>query len=147
VAGVQRADEVAGPHRPALGHRRRHRLVRGAQAVGVVDADDPAAGHLTREPDHARPGRVHGCARLGGQIDAAVSGQPRPRRRIEPAHHRRAPIERPAKPGTLVDRPAEAGTLVDRPAEAGTLVDRPAEAGTLVDRPAEAGRAVSGRPA
>jgi hypothetical protein len=118
VAGVQGADQITGPHRPALGHRRRHRLVRGAQAAGVVDADHPAAGHLTREPDHARPGRVHGSARIGGQIDTAVAGQPGPRRRIEPAHHGRVPVQRPAKARTPADRATKAGILRDRPVKA-----------------------------
>jgi hypothetical protein len=128
VAGVQRADHVTGPDRPALGHRRRHRLVCGPQAAGVVDTDHPTAGHLTREPDHARPGRVHGCARLGGQIDATVAGQPRVWRRIEPAHHRRAPVEGPAKPGARADRRAKDGTPADRRAKPGTPVERPTKA-------------------
>jgi hypothetical protein len=104
VAGVQRADQVTGPHRLALGHRRRNRLVRGAQTAGVVDTDHPTAGHLTREPDRASAGRVDRRTSTGRQVDAAVAGQPGLRRRIEPAHHRRVPVERPAKAAPPGDR-------------------------------------------
>jgi hypothetical protein len=74
MPGHQRSDGVAGAHRLAGDDRRRHRLVRGTQAVRVVDAHDAGAGDLTGEPHHTGPRGVHGDCRYGGKVDAAVPG-------------------------------------------------------------------------
>jgi hypothetical protein len=98
VTGDQRPDRITGAQPLAGDDRRRHRLVRGAQAIGVVDAHDAAPGQLTGEPDHAGAGAVHRRPWLRGQVDTAVAGQPRQRRRLEPACHRRLPVQGPAEP-------------------------------------------------
>ncbi|WP_308016472.1 hypothetical protein [Jidongwangia harbinensis] len=61
------------------------------------DADDAAAGHQAAVDDRAGARGPHPRARPGGEIDAAVTGQPRLRRWVE----------RPGDPG-LHDRPGEA---------------------------------------
>jgi hypothetical protein len=81
VVGAEAGDHVSGPHLLARRHERHNRLVRGAQAVGVVDAHDSPPTELTGEPDGARAGGVHRRSRVGGQVDAAVAGQPWLRRR------------------------------------------------------------------
>jgi hypothetical protein len=74
MSGRQRSDGVAGAHRLAGDDGRRHRLVRGSQAVRVIDAHDADPGDLTGETDHTGTGRVHPGRRCGGQVDPAVPG-------------------------------------------------------------------------
>jgi hypothetical protein len=58
-----------------------------AQPVVVLDHHDGSVHHDRREGDGPRPGRAHDRARWRGQVDAAVTGEPGPVRRVErPAH-------------------------------------------------------------
>jgi hypothetical protein len=102
--GCRRAPRVTAHHDPhpgTPGNRRsggdRHGdgLVRGAQAVRMVDAHHASAGHRAGEHDGSRPRRPYRGAGPGGQVDAAVAGQPGLGRRVEAPYHRGRPVERP----------------------------------------------------
>jgi hypothetical protein len=96
VAGVEAPERIAGGDRVTRLDGRRDRLVGGAQPAAVGDADDAAAGHPAGVDDRAGAGGPHRCAGPGGEVDAAVTGRPGLRRRVE----------RAGDPG-LGDRPGE----------------------------------------
>jgi hypothetical protein len=98
VPGVEVTQRLAGTNELTGPDGGGHRLVRGPQPAGVVDADHTAAGHDPRERDHARSGRADGLARGPAEVDAAVSRQPRPRRRRERPQHDRDRGQRPHPP-------------------------------------------------
>jgi hypothetical protein len=103
MTGLQDADRLAQrDHLPGR-DQRRDRLVRGPKTVGVVDADHPATGQRAGEADRPGAGGAHDLTRSPGQVHSPVAGQPRKRRRGEPAHDRERAIERPgpAGPGRL----------------------------------------------
>jgi hypothetical protein len=97
VAGLQVADLVAGRDDVADRGRGCHGFVGGAQAAGVGDAHDATAGDPAGVDHRAGAGGADRGAGGGGEVGAAVSGQPRLRRRVERADDAR-----------LGDRPHEA---------------------------------------
>jgi len=96
VAGVESAELVAGADPLARAHGWQDRLVRGAQAPGVVDADHAAPRDPAGKPDHTRPGGTHDRTPSGGEVDPAVPGQPALSRWGKGTHDRRPAVERPA---------------------------------------------------
>jgi hypothetical protein len=65
-------------------HRRHHRQIGRAEG-SVDDRDDAAACQIPGIPDPPGTGGVHGLSRPGGEVDAAVSGLPWVRGRLEAA--------------------------------------------------------------
>jgi len=125
MAGLQRPERSAGGHRLAGAHLRHDRLVRGPQPARVVDADHPATGHPAGEVHDSGPGGEHARARLGGEVDAAVAGQPRRGRRSEPPDHRRPAVQRPAEPGGGAHRrPARSRPRLDTRAGDDAVAER-----------------------
>jgi hypothetical protein len=96
VTAEQQAEWISGAHPVAGTHGRHERLVGGAQPARVRHADHASAGDVSSEVDDPGTGRAHGGARCGGQVDAAVAGQPGLGWRVEVARHARLPVERPA---------------------------------------------------
>jgi hypothetical protein len=84
-----RGDGGAGPDGD------RERLVRRAQAAGVVDRDHAAAGQHAGVDHDAGARGEHRVARRAGQIDPAVARPVRVCRRVEQPRHRRPPRQRP----------------------------------------------------
>jgi hypothetical protein len=99
MAAEQRPDRLAGRHRISGMDQRGHRLIGGAQAAGVFDADHGGAGDRAGERDHTRSGRTDQLTGAAGEVDAPVPGQPRFGRRREPPGHRRCAVQRPAVAG------------------------------------------------
>lgn len=95
MAAVQVADPVAGGHEIAGADGRGDRFVGGAEAAGVRDAHDVPAGDRAGVEDRAGAGGADRCAGRGGQVCAAVAGEPRLRRRVERADDARGTGERP----------------------------------------------------
>lgn len=83
VAGGETADFRAGRHPVAGGDGWCQRLIGGAEATGVRHADNSAAGNPTGEDHDAGTGGSDHRRRWGGEVDPAVSRQPRRRRRVE----------------------------------------------------------------
>lgn len=98
VAYKQGADRRSGGHPGAGGQPGSHGFVGRPQPVGVPDGDHRTPGHRAGEEHYAWAGGSDVRARGGGQVDAAVTGQPRLRWRIEPSHRLRGAGERPAEP-------------------------------------------------
>ena len=73
-------------------------VVRRPFAWSTLTTPRPAT--VPAKADRAGAGRAHRRTRLAGQVDAAVTGQPRLGRRVEPADHRGRPVERPAEAGS-----------------------------------------------
>jgi hypothetical protein len=89
VAGVDAPDRIAGRD-PVTGRDdRADRFVRGAQPAGVRDADHAATGHRAGVDDDPGAGGPHRRPGRGGEVDAAVTGQPGLGRRIERPDHPR----------------------------------------------------------
>jgi hypothetical protein len=99
MAAEQRPDRLAGRHRISGMDQRGHRLIGGAQAARVFDADHAGAGDRAGERDHTRSGRTDQLTGTAGEVDAPVPGQPRFGRRREPPGHRRCAVQRPAVAG------------------------------------------------
>ncbi|GAA3519109.1 hypothetical protein GCM10022220_69640 [Actinocatenispora rupis] len=99
VPGDEGADPFAGGDRVPGVHPRPDRLVRGAQPVGMVDADHADSGDRAGEHDGAGAGGEHGFPWRTGEVDATVTGQPAFRRWVEPAHHPRRAGQWPAVAG------------------------------------------------
>jgi hypothetical protein len=93
VAGREGADRFAGTDLIATRDRRYHRLVCGSQSAGVADAHHAAISDPARVEDLAVAGRAHDGAGRRREIDAAMAGEPRLRRRIEPSHHPQVSVE------------------------------------------------------
>jgi hypothetical protein len=98
MTGDEPAEYVTGANWLSTMDDRGERLVGSPQATRMVDADHAAARHRTGEVNHAGTGRPDGNARRRGQIDPAVTGQPRLRRRLEPPDHRGHAVQRPPEP-------------------------------------------------
>ncbi|NJC14167.1 hypothetical protein F4558_003993 [Micromonospora profundi] len=97
MAGQELAQRRTGGDRLAGAYRRLDRLVGGPQTAGVAHGDHRSAGHHAGEEHGARPGAADHRAGLGGKVHAPVPGQPRPGRRVEPAHQAGRPVDRPAE--------------------------------------------------
>jgi hypothetical protein len=100
---LEDADAVAGPDQCPRRERGAYRLVGRPKAALVGDGDDAAPGDRADEGDLAGAGREHPSTGGAGEVDASVSGQPWPRRRVEsPGDHGRSG-ERPAEgvPGAI----------------------------------------------
>jgi hypothetical protein len=93
----QRAHDLPADHPCADGDARGHRFQGAAQAVGVLHHHQRTVHDDTGEGDRAGPWRRHDRPEVGGEVDAAVTGQPRTVRSVELADHgervgeRRAP--------------------------------------------------------
>jgi hypothetical protein len=98
MPGEKRGDQLTGDDRLPGTYRRADRLVGGPETVGVIDADHSDAGDVSRERDRPGTGRDDLLSGRTGQIHTAMTGKPRPRRRVERCHHGRCPGQRPAKP-------------------------------------------------
>jgi len=96
---LEDTDHVARRHDLAGAHRRGDRLVGRAQAAGVVDADHPLAREETGEDDHAGAGGEDRFPGGAGEVDPAVSGQPRLRRWRERAGDPQRTVHRGPPPG------------------------------------------------
>lgn len=97
-----------------------HRLVLGADAVGVQQHDDPAPGHRSGEADHARRGGEHRRPVAGRQVDAevprAVLGSGRPELRHYPQDAgQRSAISRHGVGGTGSNGHAAHGLTTETP--------------------------------
>ncbi len=103
AAGVPRRQfpqRCAGGDPGADPHRRAHRLVGGAQSLGVSHGDHRSTGDHAREEHHSGTRRTDPGVGRGGQVDAPVTGQPRLGRWIEVADRRGRRVQRPPE-----DRP------------------------------------------
>jgi hypothetical protein len=97
MPGAEPAEHVT-PDDPLPGtHLRHQRFIGGTQPARMVHADDAAAGEQAGEPDHAGACRENQRVRVGAEIHPAMSGQPRPRWRFEPADDHRPASYRPAE--------------------------------------------------
>ena len=85
----------------------RHRLIRRAQ-LAVAHRHDATSREHAGIRDNPSAGCHDRCAGRGGQVDAAMTGQPRLRRRVEAPHDRRVVggdgqhprVDRRRRPGT-----------------------------------------------
>ncbi|MBB5872230.1 hypothetical protein F4553_005664 [Allocatelliglobosispora scoriae] len=91
------SDHLAGADARTGRDARHHRFVGGAQAARVGDADHSPAGEATGEDDDPGTGRDNGRSRRGGEVDAAVAGEPGLGRREELPDHGGRAAERPAE--------------------------------------------------
>jgi hypothetical protein len=94
-ACTENADHLTNCYVITHVQRADHRLKRGADGA-VVNADHWLASDRSGEDHRATRGRQDGLTRLGGKINAAVTGSPGRSRGIEPALYHRRPTERPA---------------------------------------------------
>lgn len=99
MASLKRADELPDHDHIADAEARCHRLIGGAQAARMRDADNAATGQPARIDDRPGSSGVHGRRWWRGKIDAAMTGEPGLGRWIERAHDMRR-----------VNRPPEAST-------------------------------------
>jgi hypothetical protein len=95
----QGADRRPAGHLPARRHRRADGFVRGAQAVGVIDAHDAPARDHSGEHDHARTGGEDPAAGRPGEVHTPVAGAVRAGRRVEGSGHVVRPGQRQAPQG------------------------------------------------
>jgi hypothetical protein len=98
VAGGEPAEHGTAGHGGAGPDRDRERLVGGAQAAGMVDRDDTAAGQHTGVDHQAGAGREHCVAGRAGQVNPPMPRPVRISRRVERARHRRPSRQRPSPP-------------------------------------------------
>ncbi len=73
---AHRADDVSLSHPVARGERRIDWLEAGEAAVVVLNGDHTPVHNLPRSDHDAVCGRTHGCADLGGKVDAAMPRKP-----------------------------------------------------------------------
>lgn len=129
VSGEQLAQRRAGGDLLAGTYGRSDRLVGGSQPVGVPHGDHRSPGHQTGEEHGARTGASDHRSGRRGQVDAPVTGQPRPGRRVESAYRTRRPGDRPAEPpgGLRGGRQGRRDRHGRRRWFAGRRLDQPAE--------------------
>jgi hypothetical protein len=91
---ANRGDRLALAYRRPHVDEREHRLVLGADAVGMLDHDDAATGDRPGETYRTVTGRAHDRAGAGPQIDAQVTGPVDRGRGIERTHDPQRPRNR-----------------------------------------------------
>jgi hypothetical protein len=98
VARFQQPEHGAGSDERARSDGGPHRLVRGAQAVVVVDRHHAPAAHRPGEHDRAGARREHGLPCGAHEVDAPVAAPVRVRRWAEARGDRGSRQERPRVP-------------------------------------------------
>lgn len=100
VARGHDADHVSGGHAPTDGGYRLDWLMRGAQSVRVINADDAPPRDIACESDDSRAGRPDRGPARRREVDPAMTREPRPRRRFETSSDGHGPVQWPSpRPG------------------------------------------------
>lgn len=104
VASDQPANEITGGDLLTFVNYGNQRLIGCPQPASMIHAHHATASDLTREMNGSDGSGSYRHSRDRTEIHAAVAGEPRLRRRIEPAHHGWRPVERPSEPTSRPSR-------------------------------------------